>query len=357
MSVLVDLLKTARQVQASDLHVSSDCLPRLRVGGRLYSLTELEIQIGEHLLRGLPAQLVEDMAHGIMGQKQRVELREEGETDFAFQLEGLGRFRVNAFKQYKGLALAIRLLKEKIPKIETLGIPQHFVELARKSKGLLLVTGPTGSGKTTTLAAIVDYINQSLAGHIVTLEDPIEYLHTHKKCFVHQREVGVNSNNYQTALRAALRQDPDVIQVGEMRDPETMAIAITAAETGHLVLATLHTPSAAEAVDRIIDVFQPHQQQQIRAQLSLVLQGVLAQQLIHRIDCKGRMLLAELLIATPAVRSLIREGKTHQLANQMQTGAAYGMRTYDKAVKELLHSGLISQEELHRRRDYLLSPQ
>jgi twitching motility protein PilT len=346
---LKDILALARTHGASDVHLTPGRPPGLRLHGRLLPLDAPEWDgraVPDALRAALDADEVERLARAALGEARWGELEAVGELDFAFQLSELGRFRVNAYRQRTGWALAIRLLQAEIPSLDRLGVPGVATELARKAHGLLLVTGPTGSGKSTTLAAIIDQINTERTGHIITLEDPIEYVHRHKRCLIHQREIGADSRSFAAALRAALRQDPDVILVGEMRDPETIGIAITAAETGHLVLATLHTSSAAETVDRIIDVFPPYQQQQVRLQLSTVLQGVLAQQLLPRADGRGRVLAAEVLVATPAVRNLIREGKTHQIPAQIQTGARHGMQTLDMALRDLFRAGLISREEV-----------
>jgi twitching motility protein PilT len=357
MIAIKEILALAREHRASDVHLTVDRPPSLRLHGQLRPLDSPELDgVGaDPALRvELTAGDVERLAREIMNAGQWQELQTRGELDFAFEIvpegdlfpDGLGRFRVNAYSQRTGPALAIRLLEAQIPGFEQLGVPSVMAELARKTHGLILVTGPTGSGKSTTLAAIIDQINTECAGHILTLEDPIEYVHRHKKSLIHQREIGQNTKSFATALRAALRQDPDVILVGEMRDPETIGIAITAAETGHLVLATLHTSSAAETIDRIIDVFPPHQQQQVRLQLSTTLQGIMAQQLIPRADGRGRVLAAEVLVATPAIRNLIREAKTHQVPAQIQTGGRYGMQTRDTALRDLFRAGLISREEV-----------
>jgi twitching motility protein PilT len=265
--------------------------------------------------------------------------------DLSFSLAGIGRFRVNVFKQRGTMAAAIRLVASKIPNPEDLGLPSSVIELSKKTRGLILVTGPTGSGKSTTLASLINLINHERADHILTLEDPIEYLHRHHKSIVNQREIGHDSQSYANALRAALRQDPDVILVGEMRDLETISIAITAAETGHLVLSTLHTVGAAKTIDRIIDVFPPSQQQQIRIQMSTVLQAVISQQLLPRRDKSGRVAAIEVMIANPAIRNLIREGKTHQITSSIQTGLKFGMQTMDGALADLYRKGIITRED------------
>ena len=258
---------------------------------------------------------------------------------------GLSRFRVNAFRQRGSIAIAIRIIPERVPSLQELKLPDIVRELARKPRGLVLVTGPTGSGKSTTMAAMIDLINSERACNILTLEDPIEYLHRHRKSIINQREIGADSRTFANALRAALREDPDVILVGEMRDMETISIAVRAAETGHLVLATLHTSDAAQTVDRIIDVFPPYQHQQVRTQLSLALQGIVSQQLLPRRDGQGRIVAVETLVTTPAVRNLIREGKSHQILSVIQTGAKFGMLAMDTALRDLCRAGLIAEDE------------
>jgi len=268
-----------------------------------------------------------------------------GELDFSYAIPGVCRFRVNAFKQQGCGGFVGRLINARILSFRELGLPDTLAMLCRKSAGLVLVTGPAGSGKSTTLASMIDLINKERRYHIIILEDPIEFIHQHKKSLVNQREVGKDTGSFASALRAALREDPDVILVGEMRDPETIGIAITAAETGHLVFGTLHTASAAQAIDRIIDVFPPHQQQQIKAQLGFTLQGIIAQTLIPRLDKQGRVVATEVMVATPAIRNLIREGKTFQIVNQIQTGTKYGMQSLDADLRTLYLNKIISKEE------------
>ena len=268
-----------------------------------------------------------------------------GEIDFSYSLSGYGRFRVNAFRQRGTIAIVLRLVADKVPTLEDLKHPEIMKTLSLKPRGLVLVTGPTGSGKSTTLAAMINLINQTEAAHIITMEDPIEYLHRHNKSIVNQREVNTDSISFANALRAALREDPDVILVGEMRDAETVSTAITAAETGHLVFATLHTSDAAQTIDRIIDTFPPHQQQQVKSQLSMILQGIISQQLLPLKDGSGRIAALEILVATPAIRNLIREGKTHQILSSVQTGAKYGMQTMDMALRDLVQKNLVEFEE------------
>lgn len=262
----------------------------------------------------------------------------------SFSIPNLGRYRVNAYKQRGSVAIALRLVGTQVPSPESLGVPSSVVDLYQRKRGLVLVTGPTGSGKSTTLAAIIDKVNNNRECHVITLEDPIEYLHQHKMSMVNQREIGLDSQSYANALRAALREDPDVILVGEMRDFETISVAITAAETGHLVLSTLHTIGAASTVDRVIDVFPPYQQQQIRVQLANVLEAVISQQLIPRTDGKGRVAAFEVLHANHAVRNLIREGKSHQLMSVMQTNRKAGMIAMDEAIMQLFYDGKIDRE-------------
>ncbi|MDK2810833.1 MAG: twitching motility protein PilT [Petroclostridium sp.] len=330
-----ELLKHTVEKGASDLHITVGIPPIMRLHGKL-------IPIGEHKL--MPED-TERYIRQILNESQLKAFQEKGEMDLSFSLAGIGRFRVNVFKQRGTMAAAIRLVASKIPNPEDLGLPSSVIELSKKTRGLILVTGPTGSGKSTTLASLINLINHERADHILTLEDPIEYLHRHHKSIVNQREIGHDSQSYANALRAALRQDPDVILVGEMRDLETISIAITAAETGHLVLSTLHTVGAAKTIDRIIDVFPPSQQQQIRIQMSTVLQAVISQQLLPRRDKSGRVAAIEVMIANPAIRNLIREGKTHQITSSIQTGLKFGMQTMDGALADLYRKGIITRED------------
>lgn len=334
-----DLLKMAVERGASDLHLTVNAAPVVRVHGELRHLP----------LPVLTYQDLKRLAAEILNEEQKVQFEEKGELDFSYSIYGYARFRVNVFKQRGTPAIAARIIPPVILNTDELGLPEVVKTLVRKPNGLILVTGPTGSGKSTTLAAMIDQLNKETTGHIITLEDPIEFLHTHQNCIINQREIGLDSKTFAAGLRAALRQDPDVILVGEMRDLETIATAITAAETGHLVLATLHTAGAVQTIDRIIDVFPPHQQEQIRVQLALILQGVISQTLIPRADHAGRVPAVEVLVATPAVRNMIREGKTHQLMTAMQAGAKYGMQTMDQSLKSLYKKGLITYEEAHSR--------
>ena len=327
-----DLLIRARKMGASDVHVTVGIPPKCRVNGELVTLMEGRI---------LPADskaLVEQMIPGRLVER----FNREGEVDFSYAIKGVGRFRVNIFKQRGTMSFVIRLVNTEIPSPESLGLPQSVLELVKKKRGLILVTGPTGSGKSTTLASLIHIINQTQNKHIITLEDPIEYLHSHKKATVNQREIGFDTMSYANALRAALREDPDVILVGEMRDLETISTAVTAAETGHLVLSTLHTIGAASTIDRIIDVFPPYQQEQIRVQLSMVLESVISQQLMPNTS-NGRCAAFEVMHSNPAVRNTIREGKTFQLGSIMQTNKKIGMQTMDDSLYELFVMGKISK--------------
>jgi twitching motility protein PilT len=330
-----ELLRKASELGASDLHITVGVPPTIRQNGRLSTIDTRKL---------LPTD-TEQIVRKLLNSEQWDKFQEIGEIDFSFSLPGMGRFRANVYKQRGTCCAAIRMVNFTIPSLEKLGIPDVVKELGKRTKGLILVTGPTGSGKSTTLASVIDMINNERDCHILTLEDPIEYTHKHNKSIVNQREIGNDSHSYAAALRAALREDPDVILVGEMRDTETIAIAVTAAETGHLVLSTLHTIGAASTIDRIIDVFPPHQQQQIRVQLSTVLQGVISQQLLVRKDIPGRAVAVEVMVATPAIRNLIREGKTYQINSQIQTGMKFGMQTMDGSIANLYKKGMISQEE------------
>lgn len=330
-----ELLKLVVERKASDLHITVGVPPVLRINGYLEKLE------GEPFTPGQTEEIVKDL----LTSEQLKKLEQNGDIDLSYSVTGLGRFRINVYKQRGSYSLAIRSVALRIPTIEELGLPPILKDLALKARGLILVTGPTGSGKSTTLAAMVDWINSKRTCHILTLEDPIEYLHKHNKSIVNQREIGHDAASYASALRAALREDPDVILVGEMRDLETIQIAITAAETGHLVLSTLHTIGAVKTIDRIIDVFPPHQQQQIKIQLSNVLEGIISQQLIPKKDNSGRVVATEVMIATPAIRNLIREGKTFQIQSAVQIGSKFGMMTMDMSILHLLKRGVISLED------------
>lgn len=325
MVTIEELLKIAKEKGASDLHITVGVPPKIRINGLLY---DMEFD------RMMPETTNQVLAP-MMSEHFKEILEEKGETDFAFALPALGRYRVNVFKQRGSYAAVIRLVETKIPAAEKLGVPESVIELTKKKRGMVLVTGPTGSGKSTTLASLIDIINNSYNTHVITLEDPIEYLHNHKKSIVNQREVGMDTMSYSNALRAALREDPDVILVGEMRDLDTISTAITAAETGHLVFSTLHTIGAAATIDRVIDIFPPYQQQQIRVQLASVLESVISQQLIPTSDKKGRVAAYEVMHSTPAVKNMIREGKAHQILSIMQTSKKGGMQTMDDAIYDL----------------------
>ncbi|HWP64673.1 MAG TPA: type IV pilus twitching motility protein PilT [Candidatus Limnocylindria bacterium] len=330
MTTIQQLLEAANARGASDLHLSAGEPPAARVHG---DLTRME---GAALT---PAEVLE-LIHSIMTESQREHFAVEHECDFAADLPGVGRYRVNAFVHNRGPGAVLRNIPTKVPQLEDMGLPPVLKDLCEKERGLVLVTGPTGSGKSTTLAAMVNHINQTWDAHILTVEDPIEFVHTPQRCFVNQREVGPHTKSFANALRAALREDPDVILVGEMRDLETISLAITAAETGHLVFGTLHTSSAAKTIDRIIDAFPGEQQAQIRAMLSESLEAVIAQTLVKK-KGGGRVAACEILVGVPAVRNLIREGKLHQIPSMMQTGQRLGMQTLDMAFADLLKKGLI----------------
>lgn len=334
MVSIEEILTEANAAKASDVHITVGVPPKMRVNGRIIDM---------NYPRLMPADTLE-MILEIMTDKQKAIFEEKGEYDMSFSIPNVGRYRVNVFKQRGSVAIALRLVGTQIPNPEDLGVPPSVVDLYNRKRGLILVTGPTGSGKSTTLAAIIDKINHERDAHIITLEDPIEYLHQHRKSIVNQREIGLDSETYANALRAALREDPDVILVGEMRDLETISTAITAAETGHLVLSTLHTIGAASTVDRVIDVFPPHQQQQVRIQLANVLEAVISQQLIPTADGHGRVAAFEVMHSTHAVENLIREGKSHQLVSIIQTNRRMGMITMDEAITQLYYEGKISRE-------------
>lgn len=333
---LIDLLKYAVGNNASDIHITVGISPVLRING---SLIKYEGKI-------LTPDDTEHFVKQILKDSQLEELEKSGQVDTSYSSPGIGRFRVNAYKQRGSYGLAIRIIPLRIPTIDELGLPGVIKELVHLPRGLILVTGPTGSGKSTTLASIVNLINEEKTYHIITLEDPIEYLHKHNRSIVNQREIGSDTNSFADALRAALRQDPDVILLGEMRDLDTISTAITAAETGHLVLSTLHTIGAAKTIDRIIDVFPPYQQQQIRIQLSTVIQAIISQQLLPRANGEGRVVATEIMVATPAIRNLIREGKIHQIDTSIQTGGKLGMKTMDKCLLELYNQCIISKDTL-----------
>lgn len=336
---LLELLQMAVDRRASDLHLGVGLPPVFRVDGRLERASSPTLD-PEHL---------EGFLHEVTTPEQRGQLEASGQVDFSYGVAGLGRFRINVFRQRGTIAFAIRVIPTEVPPPDELGIPPALVAAAFSPKGLILVTGPAGSGKSTTLASLIDTINRNAEVHIITLEDPIEYLHRHRRSVVHQREVGTDTSSFAAGLRAALREDPDVIMIGEMRDLETIATAITAAETGHLVMATLHTIDAAQTVARIVDAFPAGQQNQVRVQLAGCLLAVAAQQLIPRADGRGRVAAFELLLCTPAAANLIREGKLHQLGTILETGSGLGMVTMRQSLKHLRDSGLITEEEYLRR--------
>ncbi len=329
------LLEEVVKKKASDLHLQVGMPPMLRVDGKLTPVTGAQ---------PMSEEIVENLVFAMLDEDQKQILLKDKEFDFSFAFGDLGRFRVNAFHERGNLAAALRLIPNEILTVEQLGLPQVMNKFAQYPRGLVLITGPTGSGKSTTLASLVDKINTDRADHIITIEDPIEFTHRSKKSLVVQREVHYDTYSFSAALRSTLREDPDVVLIGEMRDLETIASAITIAETGHLVFATLHTNSAAQSVDRIIDVFPPHQQPQVRAQLSNILMAICCQRLIPSIG-GGRVVAAEVLMATPAVRNIIREGKTHQLEAVIQTGAEFGMQSMDKTLVSLIHAGTITYDE------------
>lgn len=331
----LEIVAEAIKLNSSDIHLAVGVPPTVRVNGTLQYLNDKTLESNDTV------SLIKQALKG----NQMETLQEKGEVDTSFTAP-LGRLRINAFRQRDVYSMAIRIINSEPLTVKQLGLPPIMSDLARKRRGLILVTGPTGSGKSTTLAAMIDQINEEKRGHIVTLEDPIEYLHKHKNCVVNQREIGFDSENFSNALRASLRQDPDVILVGEMRDLETISIAITAAETGHLVLSTLHTLGSAKTIDRIIDVFPPHQQGQVQTQLASVIEGVISQQLLPTADGKGRTVALEIMTATPALRSMIRDGKTHQIQNVLQTGHQFGMTTMDGSLLELYNMGKITRDDM-----------
>ncbi len=328
-----DLVQAMIEQEASDLHLTAGSPPMIRVRGRLTPVGEDAMDVAT----------CRELVYGLLSTNQRQRLETERQVDFAYPVPGVARFRVNAFQQRGATGAALRLIPDRIRTLAELGLPEVLTDLTEKPRGLVLVTGPTGSGKTTTLAAMIDRINEQRHDHILTIEDPIEVLHPHKGCIVNQRELGTDAPSFSLALKAALRQDPDVILVGEMRDLETMGTALTAAETGHLVYATLHTQDAPQTVDRIIDSFPAAQQNQVRMQLAAALQGVVCQQILPTADGLGRCAALEVMIPTAAIRNLIREGKTHQLRSAIQTGARYGMQTLEASLVELVNAGKLSR--------------
>jgi len=332
---LTELLLKLLENNASDLHITTGLPPVMRINGNLVPLKDYP---------KLTPNDTKEMIYSILTQNQREKLERNLEFDCSYGIAGKARFRVNVYFQRDSMAAAFRVIPVDIKSLDALGIPNSLVDLTLKARGFVVVTGPTGSGKTTTLATLLDMINESRMDHIITVEDPIEFLHRHKKCMVNQREVNSDTKSFVNALKYVLRQDPDVILIGEMRDLETIQAALTAAETGHLVFATLHTQDAPQTIDRIIDVFPPHQQQQVRIQLAGTLQGIVAQQLLPTRDGEGRVVAVEVLIPTPGVRNMIREAKTHQIYNAMQTGQKYGMITMDQCLADLYRRNVISLE-------------
>ncbi|MGD0885810.1 MAG: type IV pilus twitching motility protein PilT [Thermodesulfovibrionales bacterium] len=336
MATLYDLLKQMIDHGASDLHITVGTPPKLRVDGKLVSVDHPSLN---------PAD-TKALCYSILTDAQKHRFEEYNELDLSFGLKGISRFRANIFMQRGAVAGAFRTIPFAIKSFQDLGLPEIIHDLVKKPRGLIVVTGPTGSGKSTTLATMVDRINDERYDHIITIEDPIEYLHTHKKCLINQREVNADTTSFKTALKYVLRQDPDVVLIGEMRDLETIEAALTVSETGHLTLATLHTNSAVQTINRIIDVFPAHQQEQIRVQLSFVLEGILSQQLIPKKSGKGRVLAVEILVPSPAIRNLIREDKVHQIYSSMQTGQSKsGMQTMNQSLLDLYSKGFISYED------------
>ena len=341
---LKTFLKRAVEKKASDLHITAGSVPIVRIDGRLMPLSDFPKLSKEDCKR---------LIYSVLNDRQKATFEKELELDFSLEIPGLNRFRVNVHMQRGSVEAVFRLVSLNIKTIEELGLPDIVTELCNKTQGLILVTGPTGVGKTTTLAAMVDLINSKRQSIIIVIEDPIEYVHFNKRSVVKQREVYSDTRSFTASLTHALRQDPNVIVVGEMRNLETISTALTAAETGHLVLATLHTPNASQTIDRIIDVFPPYQQQQVKIQLAGTLQAVVSQQLLPRKDSGGRVLATEIMIATPAIRNLVREHETEQLLTHIQTGFQYGMHTMDKSLKSLFQKGIIDEEIF---RTYIRNP-
>jgi twitching motility protein PilT len=328
-----EVLRRMVEVRASDVHLTAGFPPAIRDKGKIVPMEGFPV---------LGSQQTREVVYGILNDDQRKRFEMHKQLDFAYAIPGVARFRVNCFFQRGSVSAAFRLVPQEIPTLDSLAVPQVLRDLTQKPRGFVLVTGPTGSGKSTTLAAMIDLINSERQDHILTIEDPIEFLHQHKRSIVNQREVGSDAEDFALGLRAALREDPDVILVGEMRDLETISTALTAAETGHLVFATLHTQSTAQTVDRIIDVFPSQQQGQVRTQLSIALQGIVTQQLLPTADGRGRVVACEVLVPTPAIRNLIREGKTHQIYAAVQTAGAVGMQTMDADLARLVRTGKIT---------------
>ena len=336
---LRSLLEEMIEKDASDLHIVAGERPKMRVDGDIVDSSV------DHVLT--PKDTL-SIAYSVLTENQKKRFETENELDFSFGIQNLARFRGNCFKQRGCVSLVIRQIPFTVRTFDDLGLPAVVAKLAERPRGLVLVTGPTGSGKSTTLAAMVDKINKELKGHIITVEDPIEFIHRHQACIVNQREIGTDTNSFAAALKYALRQDPDVVLIGEMRDLETIAAALTIAETGHLAFATLHTNSAMESINRIIDVFPSHQQSQIRAQLAFVLEGVITQTLLQKIKGRGRVMAAEIMICTPAIRALIRDNKVHQIESAMQAGKKYGMQTLNDALYQLYVGREVAKDECLR---------
>jgi twitching motility protein PilT len=335
MKRIDEILSLMTEREASDLHIASGSAPYLRIHGEMVKLNYKDVT----------PDVCQALIFEILSEAQRESFLDNWELDCSYSLKGVGRFRVNVFRQRKGVGAVFRLIPEQIQTIQELGLPENLEHLVNVSEGLVLVTGPTGSGKSTTLASLIHTINVNQRAHIITIEDPIEFVHHNEQSLINQREVSSHTKSFHQALRSALREDPDVILVGEMRDLETISLALTAAETGHLVLATLHTNSATKTVDRIIDVFPETQQAQIRVMLSESLKGIVAQSLVNRADARGRVAVVEVLVNTPAVANLIREGKTFQIPSSMQTGQVHGMVTFEMAVNDLMRKGIVSRQD------------
>jgi len=333
------LLEEMIEKDASDLHIVAGERPKLRVDGDITDSSVEAVLTPKDTL---------SIAYSVLTENQKKRFETESELDFSFGIQNLARFRGNVFKQRGCVSLVIRQIPFNVRTFEDLGLPQVVVKLSERPRGLVLVTGPTGSGKSTTLAAMIDKINKEMKGHIITVEDPIEFIHRHQQCIVNQREIGTDTQSFAAALKYALRQDPDVVLIGEMRDLETIAAALTIAETGHLAFATLHTNSAMESINRIIDVFPSHQQPQVRAQLAFVLEGVITQTLLQKAKGRGRVMAAEIMICTPAIRALIRDNKVHQIESSMQAGKKYGMQTLTDALYQLYMGREVSKDECLR---------
>jgi twitching motility protein PilT len=333
------LLEEMIEKEASDLHITAGERPKLRVDGDIVDSSVPELLTPKDTLQ---------LAYSVLTENQKKRFETEDELDFSFGIQNLARFRGNCFKQRGCVAMVIRMIPFNVRTFQDLGLPPVVAKLAERPRGLILVTGPTGSGKSTTLAAIIDKINKERKGHIITVEDPIEFIHRHHSCIVNQREVGTDTKSFSSALKYALREDPDVILVGEMRDLDTISSALTIAETGHLALATLHTNSAAESINRIIDVFPSNQQSQVRAQLAFVLEGVLTQTLLQKARGRGRCMASEIMVATPAIRAMIRDDKIHQIYSSMQSGKKFGMQTMNDSLYQLYESREVTQEECLR---------